>query len=64
MTIIDFFSIVRDTSALYWAIFNCRERSLKLLLEAGAKLSKADLATYPKNIKVHIAKIISNSKGV
>ncbi|XP_060564717.1 ankyrin-1-like [Ruditapes philippinarum] len=42
----------RDTHALYWAIFNCRERSLKMLLEAGAKLTKSNLATYPKNIKV------------
>lgn len=42
----------RDTTALYWAIFNCRERSLKLLLEAGVHLTRADLAKYPKNIKV------------
>lgn len=43
---------VRGTTALYWAIFNARERTLKLLLEAGVKLTSANLARYPRNIKV------------
>ena len=42
----------RETTALYWAIFNSREKTLKLLLEAGVKLTKTDLTRYPKNIKV------------
>ncbi|XP_052772486.1 ankyrin repeat and SOCS box protein 14-like [Mya arenaria] len=42
----------RDTNAMYWAIFNCRERALRLLLQAGARLTRAELSTYPKNIKV------------
>lgn len=42
----------RDTTALYWAIFNAREKTLKLLLEAGVRLSEDELARYPRNIKV------------
>ena len=46
------FFLCRDTTALYWAIFNSREKTLKLLLEAGVRLTKGDLARYPQNIKV------------
>ncbi|KAL3886515.1 hypothetical protein ACJMK2_026500 [Sinanodonta woodiana] len=42
----------RNTTALYWSIFNCREKTLKLLLEAGVKLTQRDLVHYPRNIKV------------
>ncbi|KAK3598057.1 hypothetical protein CHS0354_042430 [Potamilus streckersoni] len=42
----------RKTTALYWSIFNCREKTLRLLLEAGVKLTQRDLANYPRNIRV------------
>ncbi|KAL4231498.1 Transient receptor putative cation channel subfamily A member 1 [Mactra antiquata] len=42
----------RGTHALYWAIFTCREKGIEMLLDSGVKFTKADLATYPKNIKV------------
>nr|KAG5707232.1 hypothetical protein BaRGS_000006 [Batillaria attramentaria] len=41
-----------NTSAIYWAIFNNRERTLKLLLLAGVHFTPEILSHYPRNIRV------------
>ena len=41
-----------NTSAVYWAIFNNRETTLKLLLLAGVHFTPEILARYPRNIRV------------
>ncbi|KAL5019762.1 hypothetical protein ScPMuIL_002654 [Solemya velum] len=42
----------RGTTALYWCIFNSREKLLKLLIEAGTRLTLKQLNSYPKNLTV------------
>ncbi|KAK7096475.1 hypothetical protein V1264_005770 [Littorina saxatilis] len=40
------------TSAIYWAIFNNRQRTLKLLLMSGAHFTAYIFSQYPRNIRV------------
>ncbi|XP_076438814.1 uncharacterized protein LOC143277796 [Babylonia areolata] len=40
------------TSAIYWSIFNNRQRTLKLLLMAGASFTPQVFRQYPRNIRV------------
>ncbi|KAL8595537.1 hypothetical protein ACOMHN_000745 [Nucella lapillus] len=40
------------TSAIYWSIFNNRQRTLKLLLMAGVTFTPQVFRQYPRNIRV------------
>ena len=52
--------LYRNTTPLYWSIYNCRINTLKLMLVAGVSFTKMDLYRYPKNLSVMKNKPVFN----